>query len=159
LGREDILKRLEKHFDIKEFSSLSRCLAALRSLKKHHAFVMYLGEKKFHCIRLKKDDAAEGHMGSASRDWKDLDVAVLHLFVLQNVLAIRDEDDNIEFIKDEREAVDAVGRGAFKVAFLLNPTRVSQVKKVAEHGEKMPRKATFFYPKPLSGLVIRKIQA
>ena len=55
------------------------------------------------------------------------------------------------------EALKLAGKRNFKIAFLLNPTRVSQVKAVAEHGERMPRKATFFYPKPLSGLVIRKI--
>jgi uncharacterized protein (DUF1015 family) len=95
-------------------------------------------------------------MGKGSRGWKDLDVAILHLFVIQNILAIRDEDDNIEFVKDAQEALRLVDKGKFKIAFLLNPTKVSQVRKVALHSEKMPRKATFFYPKPLSGLVINK---
>jgi len=157
LNARDAVERLKKYFEIKESRSLKGCLDAMKRLKKYHAFGMYMGGGRFYCLKLKKDDAAEPFMGKGSRDWKSLDVSILHLFIIQNILAIRDEDDNIEFIKDEREAVDAVGRGAFKVAFLLNPTRVSQVKKVAEHGEKMPRKATFFYPKPLSGLVIRKI--
>lgn len=83
-------------------------------------------------------------------------MAILHLFIIQNILAIRDEDDNIEFIKDAGEAVKLVDKGRFKIAFLLNPTKVSEMKKVAQHGEKMPRKATYFYPKLLSGLVINK---
>jgi uncharacterized protein (DUF1015 family) len=72
-------------------------------------------------------------------------------------LDISDEDDNIEFVKDAEEALELIDRKRFKLAFILNPTKVSQVKKVAQAGEKMPRKATFFYPKPLSGLVIRKM--
>jgi uncharacterized protein (DUF1015 family) len=96
-------------------------------------------------------------MGAGSVDWKSLDVSILHLFILQYVLGISDEDDNIEFVKDPEEAFKVVGKSGVKIAFFLNPTKVSQVKKVAEHGEKMPRKATYFYPKPLSGLVIRKM--
>jgi len=38
----------------------------------------------------------------------------------------------------------------------LNPTKTSQIKKIAALGQRMPRKATYFYPKPLSGLVINK---
>jgi len=157
LKAEDILAKLKKFFDIKEFYSAKKCIEALKYLKKDHAFGMYLGRGRYYCLRLKEDDTAEAFMGEGSKDWKSLDVSILHKFIIQNILAIRDEDDNIEFVKDAGEAVRAVDRGKFKIAFLLNPTRVSQVKKVAEHGEKMPRKATFFYPKPLSGLVIRKI--
>jgi uncharacterized protein (DUF1015 family) len=157
LNADEAVERLEKYFDIKKSSSAAACMKALKTLRKHHAFGMYFGRGKFYCLKLKKDDAAEPYMGRGSKDWKSLDVSILHLFILQNILDIRDEDDNIEFVKDASEAVKAIDRGKFKIAFLLNPTRVSQVKKVAEHGEKMPRKATFFYPKPLSGLVIRKI--
>ena len=159
LKAENILAKLKKFFDIREFYSIKKCMEALKYLKKRHAFGMYLGGKKFYCIKFREDDAAEAFMGRGSKDWKSLDVSILHLFIIQNILAIRDEDDNIEFVKDAGEAVKAVDAGRFGMAFLLNPTKVSQVKKVAEHGEKMPRKATFFYPKPLSGLVIRKIQA
>jgi len=157
LKTEDIPAKLKKFFDIKEFYSTKKCIEALKHLKRHHAFGMYLGRGRYYCLKLKEAGAAEALMGEGSKDWKSLDVSILHLFLIQNVLAIRDEDDNIEFVKDAGEAVRAVDKGKFKIAFLLNPTRVSQVKKVAEHGERMPRKATFFYPKPLSGLVIRKI--
>jgi len=49
-----------------------------------------------------------------------------------------------------------VERGKFKVAFLLNPTKPQQVKDIALAGMRMPQKSTYFYPKPLSGLVINK---
>jgi uncharacterized protein (DUF1015 family) len=38
----------------------------------------------------------------------------------------------------------------------MNPTPVSKVRKLAEKGIRLPQKATFFYPKLLSGLVINK---
>ena len=37
---------------------------------------------------------------------------------------------------------------------LLNPPRVTEVKDVARAGDRMPHKSTYFYPKPLTGLVI-----
>ena len=41
--------------------------------------------------------------------------------------------------------------------FLLNPTKVEQVLRMADSGEIMPHKSTFFYPKILTGLLIRKL--
>lgn len=157
LKKEDIIKRLKNFFAVEKIASGPRLLKRLSALKKSHAFGMYLGKKEFYAITLKKEGSVIAMMGKNSRDWKSLDVAILHLFILQNLLRIRDEDDNIEYVKDPEEALGLVSGGRFKTAFLLNPTKVEQVKKVAQHGEKMPKKSTYFYPKPLSGLVIRKM--
>ena len=43
------------------------------------------------------------------------------------------------------------------MAFLLNPTRIQQVKEVAGNRLIMPRKSTYFYPKVITGLVFNKI--
>ncbi len=47
--------------------------------------------------------------------------------------------------------------GEHQVGFLLNPTPMWQVQAVAESGETMPQKSTFFYPKLPSGLVMRRV--
>lgn len=156
LNGEDIVKKMDEFFIIEKAASAKKLLDRLNGLKGRHAFGMYLGRGRFYVVTLKKYNLAQPFMGKNSKDWKGLDVAILHLFVIQNVLGIRDEDDNIEFVKDPKEALRLVDKGRFKIAFFLNPTKVIQVKKVAEAGEKMPRKATYFYPKPLSGLVINK---
>ena len=156
LGKENIIKKLEKYFGIKKIHTEKGMLAGLKALKEGHAFGIYFGKGMFYIIALKSFDIAKKHMGGYSEDWKSLDVSIVHLFVLQYVLGIRDEDDNIEFVKDAKEAVISVDKDNYEMALILNPTKVSQVKKVAENGEKMPRKATYFYPKPLSGLVINK---
>ena len=90
------------------------------------------------------------------KDWKHLDVSILHLFIFQHILGIKDVDENIEFSKSMVETAKCVDSGKFKAAFFLNPTKVSQVKRIAKLGERMPRKSTYFYPKQLSGLVINK---
>ena len=65
---------------------------------------------------------------------------------------------NIEYIKDADEAAKRVEEGTAEVIFFMNPTKVSEVKDVAAAGERMPQKATYFYPKLLTGLVMDKIE-
>ena len=157
LSKEEIIEKLSKYFTVEKLPTAKKLLARLGELRASHAFGMYQGKAGHYVLKLKNFNKAKTFMGKGSADWKSLDVSILHLFILQYVLGIRDEDDNIEFVKDPDEAFKGIDKGSFKIAFFLNPTKVTQVKKIAEHGEKMPRKATYFYPKPLSGLVIRKM--
>lgn len=157
LTEEDIVEKLSKYFIVEKLPSSKKLLARLSSLKAYHALGMSICKDGHYVLKLKDFNKAKKFMGEGSADWKSLDVSILHLFILKHVLAISDEDDNIEFVKDPLEAFDVLDKCGAEIAFFLNPTKVTQVKKVARHGEKMPRKATYFYPKPLSGLVIRKM--
>ena len=49
-----------------------------------------------------------------------------------------------------------VDAGDFVVVFFINPTQIDEVRRLAGIGIRLPQKATFFYPKLLSGLVINK---
>jgi uncharacterized protein (DUF1015 family) len=59
---------------------------------------------------------------------------------------------------DVNEAVRMVDGGEYQLAFFMNPTGIDQVRKLAENGIRLPQKATFFYPKLLSGLVINAFE-
>ena len=54
------------------------------------------------------------------------------------------------------EMLSRVDSGEFDLAFFMNATHVSDVRNLAEKGIRLPQKATFFYPKLLSGVVINK---
>jgi uncharacterized protein (DUF1015 family) len=88
-------------------------------------------------------------------------VLVLSRLILQRILGFSLEDLNNEEIfnyqSDLQQAVSLVDSGIFQMTFLLNPTRIEQVRDVAGNGLIMPRKSTFFYPKVLSGLVFNKM--
>ncbi|MDD5495929.1 MAG: DUF1015 domain-containing protein [Candidatus Omnitrophica bacterium] len=157
IGKEDIMGRLKKYFDIKKAADIGSSLSGLSRMRGACAFVIYLGKGEFYILRLKDYKISDKSIKGNSRDWKRLDVTILHRFLLERVLGIRDDEENIEFVKEPDEAAHLVDNGGFKAAFLLNPTKVSQIKRIAILGEKMPRKATYFYPKPLSGLVINKL--
>jgi uncharacterized protein (DUF1015 family) len=92
---------------------------------------------------------------------RDLDVTALHSIVFQHLLGVsRDQQDAGETLRYEMDAGEVVTRtlsGEFQAGFLVNPTPMWQVQAVAESGETMPQKSTFFYPKLASGLLMRKI--
>jgi uncharacterized protein (DUF1015 family) len=94
--------------------------------------------------------------------YRQLDVSILHHLIIDRLLGIRMETHklglNIEYIKDADDAVKRVADGAAEVIFLMNPTKVTEVRDVAAAGERMPQKATYFYPKLLSGLVVNVIE-
>jgi uncharacterized protein (DUF1015 family) len=91
-----------------------------------------------------------------------LDVSVLHGLVLEQALGIdraaQEAQTNIDYVKDTARALRRVAAGEGQVAFLMHATRIDQVKAVADAGEFMPQKSTFFYPKIASGVVINPIR-
>jgi uncharacterized protein (DUF1015 family) len=84
-----------------------------------------------------------------------LDTYFLHHVVLSSLLNV--PDDAVEYVHSLAEAEEAVARGACRLAVLLRPTPVGQIVDVAEAGESMPAKSTFFHPKLPSGLVIHPL--
>jgi uncharacterized protein (DUF1015 family) len=83
-----------------------------------------------------------------------LDVSILQHLVLRQLCPSESDEEAIQYTQDENEALDLVRRGGADAALLLNPTKVSEVLAVAASGERMPHKSTYFYPKPLTGLVM-----
>lgn len=156
LSGPDMLAKLRAYFSVKKISGLKKMMSGLDALKEYHAFGMYAGGKDFYILTLKDIRISDSAIKGKPKEWKRLDVSILHQFIMKNVLGISDDDDNVEFFKSPEEACGLVRRGNFKVVFFLNPTKARQVREIAGIGERMPRKATYFYPKPLSGLVINK---
>ncbi|MCX5724940.1 MAG: DUF1015 domain-containing protein [Nitrospirae bacterium] len=87
-----------------------------------------------------------------------LDVALLQQLVVAALCQTQQEQEAILYTKDDHEALDWVANGTGTGALLLNPTKVSEVQAVATAGERMPHKSTYFFPKPLTGLVINVME-
>ncbi len=66
--------------------------------------------------------------------------------------------NGIRYTQRIEDAVALVDAGAADVAFLVRPPRIADVFAVARRGERMPPKSTYFYPKPLSGLLFHPVQ-
>ena len=117
-----------------------------------HEFGMYLGGQWYR-LDLK------GALPPADHPLARLDVHLLAEHLLEPVLGISDprQDPRIDFLGGARglEALEArVDGGEAAVAFALFPTQVSELLAVADAGEVMPPKSTWFEPKLADGLII-----
>ena len=106
-----------------------------------------------------KAEAVAAHMSAGTpASWRSLDAAVLQEVILQGILGIDQQTAHaagrLEFSHDGAEALRAVASGRCSLAFLLNATPTETVLAVADAGERMPQKSTFFYPKLPTGLVM-----
>jgi hypothetical protein len=88
-----------------------------------------------------------------------LDVSLLQQLVITTLCSTHEEQEAILYTKDDHEALDWVAKGTGTGALLLNATKVSEVQAVATAGERMPHKSTYFFPKPLTGLVINVMES
>ena len=90
-------------------------------------------------------------------EWRSLDVSVLHELLIERVMGIDKErvaaKENIEYHRDLDLAISRVDEGRAQCVFIMNPTRMVEVKACSEVGAKMPQKSTDFYPKVITGLV------
>jgi len=87
-----------------------------------------------------------------------LDVARVEALVVKPILHADTSTPTLRYTADAREALAAVREGGASAAVLLNPTRVEQVFAVADAGDVMPPKSTYFAPKVPSGLVLKPCQ-
>ena len=101
------------------------------------------------------------HLPDKSAASQGLDVTVLHSLVLEKLMGIDKENmanqKNLTYTRSMEEALESVQNGQSQCAFLLNPTRVTEIRDVAAAGEKMPQKSTYFYPKLITGLVMNRM--
>ena len=156
-----IMERLAASFDILPFpftggeegEVLQRFLEELTRLgATKTVFGLYTkGETPFRLLTLKEKPPG-------STPLERLDVSLFQKHVLEEEVDLEDsaskKEEQIRFIKDERAAILSVQNGEAAMAFFLNPTRVDELQKVVLSGGLMPPKSTYFYPKPLTGLVL-----
>ena len=151
LSKEDFLNALNKAFVVEEMGT------EIYKPAKLHEFSMYLDGKWY------KMTAKEG-----TYDDNDpigvLDVKILSDHALDAVLGIKDlrTDKRIDFVGGIRglgELKRRVDNGEMKVAFALYPVSMQQLIDIADSGNIMPPKTTWFEPKLRSGLVVHELNA
>lgn len=152
----EVAEKCSEYFDISS-SSLINVKRKLATAGKECVFAMYTGDENALVFRL-RPEARGLNIDGRSQAYSALDVSVLHKYVLEGTLGIDRENMarqvNLRYTRSAREAVNAVRTGRASAAFIINPTRVSQIKDVALAGDKMPQKSTYFYPKLKTGLVM-----
>jgi uncharacterized protein (DUF1015 family) len=149
LNPADFISRLSKSFNVKEQGT------EIYKPGKLHEFSMYL-EGKWYSLVAKKGTYDDNDPIGV------LDVTILSKYVLDEILGISDlrTSQRIDFVGGIRglgELCKRVDSGEMKVAFALFPVSMKQLIDIANSGNIMPPKTTWFEPKLRSGLVVHKL--
>ena len=157
-NKEKFKSKLKKFFYLKDTSSVGQCIECLDNLPRNRrVFGMYIGGKKFYVLTLKESYSVDKLIeAKKTYSLKKLDVTILHDIIIDKILGLKNAESNIKYIRNEKDATKVVEKGYYKIAFFLRATKVTEMKAVAEKGQMMPQKSTYFYPKLLTGLVINK---
>ncbi len=139
------------------WEAMNMDLAAMQQTK---GFTLYFGDDYYYRLKLRDASVMEEFLPDKSHAYRNLDVTILHTLILDNIYGIDTENlanqSNLTYTRDALEALEAVQNGSQQCAFLLNATKVSEIKDVSLAKEKMPQKSTYFYPKLVTGIVMNK---
>ena len=125
-----------------QMGSLDETLAALRG----RAAAGEYHDRRFQVLPLKGE--LEG----------EVPVVELHEQVIDNLLGKRSAEDVLLYTRDAREAVRWVDEGVGTAAFFLDAPDLADVLRLARNGKTLPQKATYFHPKPPSGMVFDRLE-
>jgi uncharacterized protein (DUF1015 family) len=165
-----LLKQLSEFFDVREIPVEGTAARRASTVREKLAFAgvsgraigAYSGGDTVSLLVLKQDADLAKALPNASPRQRELDVVLLHDYILDKGLGITAEsvrqETNTRYERETAAAISAVAEGRAQVCFLLNPVRVEQVMQMALAGEVLPQKSTDFYPKMLSGVTICRLE-
>lgn len=152
--------RIREKFEVTEFNDATAMMARLKSLGRGYIGAVIKG-KPASILHLRSQQYMSRALPQAHEEVRQLDVAVLHTLILDEILGITPElvrsGDNIVYTIEGRAALAEVASGTVAGAFLLSPPTVYDVEKVSNAGATMPEKSTYFYPKLQTGLLINPL--
>jgi uncharacterized protein (DUF1015 family) len=173
ISLEDMRQALAKcrtYFTVAEFPFTpsdrqrveERFLAALNGGANQQCIGIYAhASPVFYLLTLKTNVMDQLFKDELDASLRLIDVTVLTRLVFMKILGFDqtrlDNEQLIGYASTADKALQSIDTGAYDVAFILNPTRIEQVQEVAQKGLIMPRKATYFYPKVKSGLVMNTL--
>lgn len=162
LETREAYRRLERYFHVEVIqSSLAERAGMFKeriASQRRPAFVMVTAEGAALLVLREGVEVEAILPGQESARWKNLDIPILHMLVLAESLGLDAADlvekGDIYFTPWESAAMSALASGEAEAAFLVHPTCMDEIWEIAEGGERMPHKSSYFYPKLASGMVI-----
>ncbi len=153
--REELItglpKMLAEEFELKEFDKPDTLAQAVED-SKHEAFGLWVPSTKT-CVL-----ATRRKHGPSANPMDDLPVYIVQEHVLKKMLGYTadmiDKKVNIEYVKGTDQTKAAMKSGEHQACFFVKPPSVQQVMAIAQSGQKMPHKSTYFYPKIWSGTLM-----
>jgi uncharacterized protein (DUF1015 family) len=164
---EELAKKLDKDFTIekkpiqtkkKNYEKLGKLIMHDIETTNAHTLALY-AKDSYYVLTLKDDRIMDTVAAEHSKIWRTLDVSILHKLILEQFLGINEKnlEDHVKYTRVDAEALQLVDEGMYDFSFLINATKIDQLKAIADASEHMPQKSTYFLPKMLSGLVMYKM--
>jgi uncharacterized protein (DUF1015 family) len=90
--------------------------------------------------------------------YQKLDVSIVDHVILEELLGLTHEMTGVfvDYSNDAHEAIRRVMEQEYQLAFIVNPVKPDAIKAIADAGDRMPRKSTYFFPKVPAGMVFYK---
>lgn len=133
---------------------LDEGVEALERSKSDHPLLFVFADRE---MLVELDDAeVRAVVGERAPAWRDLDVVALHEVVFDDLFG--GPPDTLVFSNDSAEVTSLVRNEGWSGGVVLKPMRAAEVIEVAKSGERMPQKASYFWPKAISGLVFRSLK-
>ncbi len=150
LTAQEFLDKLQEDFEVQAVASAEKARPDVR-----HLFALYIAGQWYRLVL--RDGIANDQdiIGS-------LDVSLSSRLILDKLLGITDlrSDKRIDFVGGLRgyeELERRVDSGEMKMALALHPVSMREIMQIADQGDIMPPKATWFEPKLRSGLIVHKL--
>jgi uncharacterized protein (DUF1015 family) len=169
--RESFIRKAKEYFDIitlaydnnRRKEDLTQFISLLKSnASKHCIGVCMKGRPELYVLILKPGVMDNMFGYELPKALINIDVTILTRLIFMEILGFDqprlDNERLIAYSSIEKEAVNAVVSGKHDIAFILNPTKIQQVRDIAEAGLIMPRKATYFFPKVITGQVLNSLR-
>lgn len=158
-NENEIVEKLKENFSVEKIMNLNIEKEIESNDKK--VFCFYTGKDYFYKLTLKNEDIVKYFLPDKSDSYRSLDVSVLHSLILERYFGIDKKNmsnqKNLVYTREFCEAVNSVQTGEFQCSFIINATKISQIKEVSLNNEKMPQKSTYFWPKLVTGIVMNDL--
>ncbi|UCF13075.1 MAG: DUF1015 domain-containing protein [Thermoplasmatales archaeon] len=164
---KELIERLSEFFNIeekgignkgKDYDEIGKNVMKDIETKSGHKFALYW-KNKYYVLTLKDEGVMDELAHDRSSTWRTLDVSILHKIILEKLFGVNEKnlEDHVKYTRVDGEAIQFVEEGKFDFSFFMNATKIEELKAIADAGEHMPQKSTYFLPKMLSGLVMYKM--
>ncbi len=154
----EVIERLEEYFGVEKVADRAVLEAKMDQAEGQVGAMGIVTHEGVYFLKLEDDAIMDALAPDRVDAWRELDVSILHNLVLEHVMEIDpekiDNKENIEYLREPDMGYDRVSEEETAYLFILNPTRIEQVKACTKVGEKMPQKSTDFYPKVITGLAM-----
>ncbi len=163
MSAAEVIAKAKEYFAVEEVADRAALEAKMEKFLGKIGRMGIVTHEGIYFLTLKDESIMEELAPDRVEAWRELDVSILHNLLLEHVMQINpekiDNKENVQYLREPDMGYDRVQEEETAFLFILNPTRIEQVKACTNVGEKMPQKSTDFYPKIITGFAMLPIGA